>query len=175
MTTTTTDFAARGREILDFARGADRDAWKSEWTRPEYALGEPEDCWTHFTLTSVADFDAELGFFVDALGLDIFMMQQASDDEPGTTTMAMLAPHVADGPAPFIIGIRPADVDAPAVAPDSVSWEFMTKDLPTAWSRLITAGADVVREPWDEGWIDRATVRTPSGHEVRLWSLGDRR
>jgi predicted enzyme related to lactoylglutathione lyase len=175
MTTTATDFSARGREILDFARGADQDRWKTEWERPTWAIGEPEDCWTHFTLTAVADFEAELGFLVEALGLDVFMLQQVGHPADATVTMAMLAPRVEGGDAPFIIGIRAADDEHPAAPAGSTTFEFMTKDLPAAWERITAAGAEVVREPWDDGWMDRAIARTPNGFEVQLWSLGARR
>lgn len=170
-TTQTVDHAMRGREILDFALGRDRDGW-AQWQRPTYAIGEPETCWTQFTLTSVADFEAELGFLVRVLELGVFMLQQPDADRPEAFRMAMLADD-ATSPS-FIIGIREADADHPAAAAGTVAHEFMTRDLPGAFTRIVDAGGEIVREPWDEGWIDRATARTPSGHEVRLWSLGDR-
>jgi predicted enzyme related to lactoylglutathione lyase len=167
------DFGARGREICEFGRNADHARWRTEWVPPAYAIGEPEACWTHVTQTSVEHFEAELGFLVDVLGLDVFVLQQPTEAAPEATRMAMLAPRASeeDGTPPFIIGIRAAGDDAPAAPAGSTAFEFMTKDLPAAWARITDAGAPVVREPWNEHGMARATARTPNGFEVRLWSI----
>ena len=174
MSATTTDFAARGREILQFAATADREAWQNAWERPVSAFGEAEDCWTQFTLVTVSDFEAELGFFADALGFDCFMVQGPTADQPEAFRMAMMAPGpLGDGnKGEYVMAFREADADHPAIAPGSVQYEFMPKDLTNAWNRMTAAGAQVVREPWNDGWMEQATLRTPSGIDIQLWSTG---
>lgn len=169
-TATVTDFGVRGSEILKLRKESDREAWATTWKAPTYGLGKPEDCWTHFTLTTVADFNAELGFWVDAIGLDVFMLQQPSNDEPDAIVMGM----VAAPDESFIIGFQAEDATSTAAPANSISYEFMVQDLDAAWAHIVAAGGQVEKEPWDVGWGVRATAKTPNGFEVRLWSIKKR-
>ena len=119
----------------------------------------------------VHDPDAALGFYRDALGLEVRndvasggfrWVTLGSPDQPGLE-IVLSEPHA---------GRSQADGDAlqelltKGVLPTIV---FRVDDLDTAFERVRVSGAEVLQEPIDQPWGPRdCAFRDPSGNLVRI-------
>lgn len=119
----------------------------------------------------IDDPDAALGFYRDALGLELRNDVALGGHRwltlgiPGSATPELVlhethAGHSqADGDALQELVVKGA---MPPIS-------FTTDDLDGLFSTLVAAGAEVVQEPADMPWGPReGAVRDPSGNQVRL-------
>lgn len=120
---------------------------------------------------TVNDVDESLGFYRDALGLEVVndvssggyrWLTLGSPAQPGLG-IVLSEPHAgrsqADGDALqelLVKGSLPLLV-------------FSSDDVDAAFERLRASGAEVLQEPMDQGWGPRdCAFRDPSGNTVRL-------
>lgn len=124
-----------------------------------------------YTNITVNDVDEALGFYKDALGLDVLMdvanggfrwVTVGSTAQPGLG-IVLSAPHA---------GRSQADGDAlqelltKGVLPMLV---FSTDDLDALFERVQATGAEVVQEPIEQPWGPKdCAFRDPSGNMVRV-------
>jgi catechol 2,3-dioxygenase-like lactoylglutathione lyase family enzyme len=120
---------------------------------------------------TVNDLDESLGFYRDALGLDVRndvasggfrWVTLGSPDQPGLE-IVLSEPHA---------GRSQADGDAlqelltKGVLPMTV---FRVDDVNIAFERVRASGAEVLQEPIDQAWGPRdCAFRDPSGNMVRI-------
>ncbi|HUN78698.1 MAG TPA: VOC family protein [Solirubrobacteraceae bacterium] len=118
----------------------------------------------------VDDPDVALGFYRDALGLEL-RNDVAREDFRWITVGAPAQPGVAIVLTNYLAG-SPADADALAglLAKGALNGvHFHTDDLQAAFERVRAAGAEIVQEPGDRSWGTRDfAVRDPSGNLVRV-------
>ncbi|MBU6514506.1 MAG: VOC family protein [Acidobacteriota bacterium] len=118
----------------------------------------------------VDDPDAALGFYRDALGLEV-RADVASEGfrwvtvgAPGQDVDIVLSqPHG---------GRSPADGDALQALVSKGALQaaiFRADDLAATFERLSAAGVEVLQEPTDQPWgVRDCAVRDPSGNMVRI-------
>ena len=118
----------------------------------------------------VDDPDAALGFYRDALGLEV-RADVASEGfrwvtvgAPGQDVDIVLSqPHG---------GRSPADGDALQALVSKGALQaaiFRAEDLAATFERLSAAGVEVLQEPTDQPWgVRDCAVRDPSGNMVRI-------
>ena len=118
----------------------------------------------------VHDPDLALGFYRDALGLEV-RNDVAKGDFRWLTVGAASQPDVAIVLTNYLNG-SPADNDAVAslVAKGALNGvHFHSDQLEAAFEKVREAGAEVVEEPQDRPWGTRDfAVRDPSGNLVRV-------
>jgi predicted enzyme related to lactoylglutathione lyase len=138
-----------------------QEDWQRLWQAPAqefpFAWGP---CWRATVELRVADFAAELGFYLDLLG---FVSHAAGAD------FAMLAtPDHAFG-----FSLAPAGRSAPT-PPESISIQFRVAELPRTVEELRRRGVPIAQEPLPNGSGSRlhtAAFLTPNGHRIQLWGL----
>ncbi len=118
----------------------------------------------------VHDPDLALGFYRDALGLEL-RNDVAKGDFRWITVAAASQPGVAIVITNYLNG-SPADQDALAalVAKGALNGvHFHSDDLDAIFEKLRAAGAEIVQEPADQPWGTRDfAVRDPSGNLIRI-------
>jgi catechol 2,3-dioxygenase-like lactoylglutathione lyase family enzyme len=118
----------------------------------------------------VYDPDLALGFYRDALGLEV-RNDVAKGDFRWITVGAASQPGVAVVLTNYLNG-SPADQDAFAglVAKGALNGvHFHSDDLDASFEQVREAGAEVVEEPTEQPWGTRDfAVRDPSGNLVRV-------
>jgi len=120
---------------------------------------------------TVNDVDASLGFYRDALGLDVsndvasggFRWVTLSSPDQPDLGIVLSEPHA---------GRSQADGDAlqelltKGVLPMTI---FVVDDLDDTFERVRSSGAEVLQEPIDQPWGPRdCAFRDPSGNMVRI-------
>lgn len=118
----------------------------------------------------VHDPDEALGFYRDALGLEVRNdvaregFRWITVGAPTQTDVDIVLTNYLNG--------SPADVDAVAglVAKGALNGvHFRTDDLDATFEMVRAAGAEIVQEPADQPWGTRdCAVRDPSGNLVRI-------
>ncbi len=124
-----------------------------------------------FTNVTVNDVDESIGFYRDALGLDVQndvksgeyrWVTLGTDSQPGLG-IVISEPHAgrsrADGDALqelLVKGSLPLLV-------------FSSDDVDGTFEKVRASGAEVMQEPMDQGWGPRdCAFRDPSGNTVRI-------
>lgn len=118
----------------------------------------------------VNDPEAALGFYRDALGLEV-RNDVAREGFRWLTVGSPSQPDVSIVLTNYLNG-SPADNDAVAglIAKGALNGaHFQTADLDAMFEKLRAAGAEIVQEPTEQPWGARdCAVRDPSGHLVRI-------
>jgi len=118
----------------------------------------------------VTDPDAAVGFYRDALGLDV-RNDVANEGFRWITIGAASQPGMSIVLTNYLNG-SPADTEAVTalVAKGALNGvHFHTDDLDTAFEKVRDSGAEIVSEPTDQFWGARDfAVRDPSGNLVRI-------
>ena len=118
----------------------------------------------------VHDPDVALGFYRDALGLEL-RNDVARGNFRWITVGAASQPGVGIVLTNYLNG-SPADSDALAalVAKGALNGvHFHSDDLDAAFEKVKAGGAEIVQEPTDQPWGTRDfAVRDPSGNMVRV-------
>jgi len=154
-------FRAYGKARLDIAqRAKTRQDWDELWkmsTNPfPFTWGES---WKHCVEYKVDDFAAEVGFFVDILGLPVnaFDPSYAMFTSPG---------------GDFFIGIVPAQEKVDSTPQDAIRLQFMVEDIIATTKELEYRGVifEQQPEPCQSGSsLYIGYFRTPHGIPVDLW------
>jgi len=118
----------------------------------------------------VHDPDQALGFYRDALGLEL-RNDVSKENFRWLTVGAGSQPGVAVVLTNYLNG-SPADAEAVAalVAKGALNGvHFHSDDLDASFDRLVAADAEIVQEPMDQPWGTRdCAVRDPSGNMIRI-------
>jgi catechol 2,3-dioxygenase-like lactoylglutathione lyase family enzyme len=119
---------------------------------------------------SVGDPEAALGFYRDALGLEVRKDVSANDfrwitvGTPGHDVDIVLSqPHGGRSPAEgdALLGLVTKGAMQAAI--------FRTDDLDATFERVSASGAEVLDPPTDQPWgVRDCAVRDPSGNLVRI-------
>lgn len=118
----------------------------------------------------VHDMESALGFYRDALGLDV-RNDVANDGSRWVTVGAASEPAIGIVLTDYVNG-GPEDraTVAALLAKGAMNGvHFHADDLDAAFQRLVEAGVEIVQEPTDQFWGTRdCAVRDPSGNMVRI-------
>jgi len=120
---------------------------------------------------TVNDVDEALGFYRDALGLEVRndvasggfrWVTLGSTAQPGLE-IVLSEPHAGRSQAD---GDTLQELLTKGVLPQLV---FRTDDLDATFEKLLASGAEVLQEPADQPWGPRdCAFRDPSGNTVRI-------
>jgi hypothetical protein len=154
---------AFGKARIDIAQRAhSREDWDKLWKRPihpfPFAWG---DCWKQCVEYKVDDFAAEVGFFIDILGLPVNAF------DPGYAMFT--SPH-----GDFFFAVVPAPEDGESTPPDALRLQFMVTDILATTTELESRGIEFEQppqpcQPGSSLYI--GYFRTPHGICVDLWGM----
>jgi len=158
---------ARIRELgearIDIARKARTpDEWKTLWKQAQhpYPFTGGECCkqWVEYKVT---DYSAEIGFFIDIMGLPIYAFD---------TNYAMFtSPDNA-----FYFGVCMVGEGEVPTPPEAIRLQFVERNIFATTIELQRRGIvfDVLPAPWEKGsTLYRGSFRTPNGMRVDLWGM----
>ena len=160
-------YRAYGRARIDIAQRATTPSeWERLWKRPQqkfpFTWGR---YWKQCIEYKVDDFAAEVGFFIDVLGLPVnaFTPEYAMFTSPGSD---------------FYFAVVPAPEDSSSTPADAFRLQFMVADLFSATQELERRGITFEQPPQalspsSDQWI--ASFHTPHGICIELWGLVDSR
>ncbi len=124
-----------------------------------------------FTHLTVNDVDEALGFYRDALGLDVLNDVSAGEGR-WVTVGADPQPDITIVLSPPHAGRSPHDGDAMQellVKGSLPMIGFSTDDVDGLFKRIAASGAEVLQEPIYQPWGPRdCAFRDPSGNTVRI-------
>jgi catechol 2,3-dioxygenase-like lactoylglutathione lyase family enzyme len=152
---------AFGKARLDIAGRAKNQAqWEKLWKHPAnsfpFVWGES---WKQCVEYRVDDFPAEVGFYIDILGLPINAL------DPG---YAMFTSPQGD----FFFSVVPTPYTEQSTPPDAFRLQFMVKDIIATTQELQQRGIDLEQSPQPlhpGSSLSIASFRTPHGICVELW------
>jgi hypothetical protein len=152
---------AYGKARLDIAgRARNQAQWEKLWKHPAnsfpFVWGES---WKQCIEYKVDDFPAEVGFFIDILGLPINAL------DPG---YAMFTSPQGD----FFLSVVPTPLNEPSTPPDAFRLQCMVKDIIATTNELQQRGIDFIQTPQplhSGSTLSIASFRTPHGINVELW------
>jgi catechol 2,3-dioxygenase-like lactoylglutathione lyase family enzyme len=153
---------ALGKARIDIARRVQSvEDWQSLWKRPAhpfpFAWGER---WNQCVEYKVDDFAAEVGFFIDILGLPV----NAFDPD-----YAMFTSPEGD----FFFAVIPAG-EGNSTPPDAIRLQFMVADIFETTAELETRGIAFEQPPQPVqpgSTLHIATFLTPHGICIDLWGM----
>ena len=154
---------AFGKARIDIARRAhSHEDWEKLWKRPvhsfPFAWG---DCWKQCIEYKVDDFPAEVGFFIDVLGLPV----NAFDPDYAQFT----SPH-----GDFFFAVIPTPEDHYSTPPDALRLQFLVADIFATTEELQSRGIvfEQPPQPCQAGSsLYIGYFRTPHGICVDLWGI----
>lgn len=154
-------FRAYGKARLDVAQRAQRRSdwdllWKPSANPYPFEWGEH---WRHCIEYKVDDFAAEVGFFIDIIGLPV----NAFDPEYAQFT----SPY-----GDFTFAVVPTPPGEASTPPDAIRIQFMIRDLANVVEQLEQRGVSMVVPPQPlspEARLHIAVFCTPHGIPVELW------
>jgi catechol 2,3-dioxygenase-like lactoylglutathione lyase family enzyme len=156
-------FRAYGKARIDIAqRAATREDWNRLWKKSTFSFpfswgGNWKQCVEY----KVADFPAEVGFFIDILGFPV----NAFDPD-----YAMFTSPAGE----FFFSVVPVLEGEQPTSPDSIRLQFMVERIMETTRELDSRG--VIFEQWpeqaDEGSsLVIASFRSPHGIGIELWGF----
>ena len=156
---------AYGKARIDIARRAhNRADWDTLWKKPQY--GYPfrwGENWKQCVEYRVDDFAAEVGFYIDVLGLPVnaFDPNYAMFTSPDQAFYLAVVPTLeGESPTPF----------------DAVRFQFMVTDLFPLAEELEKRGVvfEQVPQPVSESSnLYIGCFRTPHGIPIEIWGLAE--
>jgi hypothetical protein len=154
-----------GQKRLEIVQKAKSQAdWIALWNDPAHPYPfEWGTCWKACVEYKVEDFEAELGFWLDIVGLD----------------SNVLAPDFAMINTPdnhFVFAVSPSDA-AQATPPNAVKLQFMLKEVCKSAAELEERGIVFHQpiQPTSPGSsLYTGAFRTPAGIAVELWGVEER-
>ncbi len=152
---------AFGKARIDIARRArSQEEWDRLWKRPTHAFPfDWGEAWKQCIEYKVDDFAAEVGFFIDVLGLPVNSLDEGYAQ--------FTSPH-----GDFFFAVVPTLEDQYATPPDALRLQFMVADIFATADELQNRGIefDQVPQPCQEGSsLYIGCFRTPHGLCVELW------
>lgn len=147
-------YRAYGKARIDIARRVkDQADWDTLWIEPAHPFPFTWDAdWRQCTEYKVDDYAAEIGFFIDILGLSVNAFG---------TNYAMFTSPGGD----FFLGVAAAEDEA-STPPDALRFQFSVADLIDTFKELKRRGIafDQEPQPCEAGsQIYLASFRTPHG------------
>ena len=156
-------FRAYGKARIDIAqRATTRDDWDRLWKKSTFPFPFSWDrSWKQCVEYKVADYAAEVGFFIDILGFPV----NAFDPDYAMFT----SPN-----GEFFFSVVPAQADEESTPPDAIRLQFMVVKLIETAVELQRRG--VVFEQWpapagENSPLQIGSFRTPHGIGIDLWGL----
>ncbi len=152
-----------GEARIDIARNAHTpDEWRMLWKQSEnpYPFTRGNCCkqWMEY---KVHDYSAEIGFFIDIMGLPIYAFD---------THYAMFtSPDNA-----FYFGVCMVGEGETPTPPDAIRLQFVEQNIFATTIELERRGIvfDSPPVPWEKGSsLCRGSFRTPNGIWVDLWGM----
>src|SRR4030067_3777473 len=154
---------AYGKARIDIAQRAKTpEEWENLWVRPSNSFPfEWGKSWKQCVEYKVDDFAAEVGFFIDVLGLPVNAF------DPG---YAMFTSPQGD----FFFSVVPTPPGGTSTPPDAIRLQFMVSDI-FATSRELEKreiAFEQPPQPLQPGpSLPIAYFRTPHGISVDLWGM----
>jgi catechol 2,3-dioxygenase-like lactoylglutathione lyase family enzyme len=156
-------FRAYGKARIDIAqRAASRDDWDRLWVKPAhpfpFSWGRS---WKQCIEYKVADFPAEVGFFIDILGFPV----NAFDPD-----YAMFTSPNGD----FFFSVVPVKDKKEITAPDAIRLQFMVENIYETASELEKRGVKFEKWPastYEQSHLLIGSFRTPNGISIELWGM----
>jgi hypothetical protein len=156
-------FRAYGKARIDIAqRAASRDDWDRLWKKSTYPFPFSwGDSWKQCIEYKVADFPAEVGFFIDILGFPV----NAFDPDYAMFT----SPN-----GEFYFSVVPVLESEEITAPDAIRLQFMVEHILETAVELERRG--VKFDQWPTGSSEKSPLligsfHTPNGIGIDLWGL----
>lgn len=154
---------AYGKARLDIAQRAHTPAdWQRLWLPPAqdfpFKWGEP---WKQCMEYKVDDFAAEVGFYVDVLGLSVIALDP---------DYAMFTSPGGD----FYFGVVPAISGGESTPPEAIRLQFMVADILATAEVLENRGIkfEATPAPCQEGsQLHIGFFRSPHGIPIDLWGI----
>lgn len=149
---------ALGKARIDVTqRAANEEDWQRMWREPRFTFPfEWGSGWRSAFHYYVADFAAEIGFFIDVLGLPVmaFSPSFAQFSEP-------------DGE--FLFSVTGVAEGMLATPPDTLRMQFSVKNYSAVLGELTKRGIQFENGPEAEEAVLPAVFRTPHGIAIELW------
>ncbi len=156
-------FRAYGKARIDIAqRAATRDDWDRLWKKPTYPFPFSwGKSWKQCIEYKVADFPAEVGFFIDILGFPV----NAFDPDYSMFT----SPN-----GDFYFSVVPVQGKEEVTADDAIRLQFMVERIKDTAVELERRG--VVFDQWPvissaQSSLLIGSFRTPNGIGIDLWGF----
>ena len=151
-----------GKKRLEIPAKAKSHAdWVAMWYDPVHPyLFKWGECWKGNIQYSVDDYDAEIGFWLDVLGLDSNVLS-------ADFTMVNTPDKI------FTFSVVPAGSEGPTPS-SSIKIEFMLDGIRNTAKELEGRGIVFevpVHEDGDGSCLFTGTLRTPHGIAVNLWGV----
>jgi hypothetical protein len=157
---------ALGKARLDVTqRAASLEEWQKNWREPRYPFPfRWTNSWKASLSYRVDDYAAELGFWLDVIGLPVSAMSL----------------HSATFTSPnqdFFFTVLAAEEGRPATPPEAFRLQFQVADLCGLADLLRLRGVRFEQEPLAAGEVDPglgwAVFQTPHGLPVELWGYAE--
>lgn len=136
--------------------------WKLLWKKQANPyIFKAGPCWTFTTEYQVDDFEAELGFFIDIIGME----SNALDNK----YCMLMQPEGG-----FYFSVVPTPNGDKPTPTDAFRLEFMFEDIVETCKALEARGVVFERQPapYTEGnSLYQGAFRTPNGVLVRVWGV----
>lgn len=160
-------FRAYGKARIDIAKRAEtRDDWDQLWKKPSnpfpFSWGSS---WKQCIEYKVADFPAEVGFFIDILGFPV----NAFDPD-----YAMFTSPNGD----FYFSVVPAREDENPTPLGAIRLQFMVQDIIETAIELQRRGVKFTQMPArvaDNSAFLIGSFHTPNGIGIELWGFNSRK
>jgi catechol 2,3-dioxygenase-like lactoylglutathione lyase family enzyme len=154
---------AYGKARLDLARRArNGEDWKRIWKAPMYGYPfQLGGAWKQCIEYKVEDFAAEVGFFIDILGLEVNSL------DPG---YAQFTSPQRD----FYFAVVETPPGFQATPADALRIQFMVEDIFATAEELESRGIsfDLPPQPCQAGSaLNIGSFRTPHGINIELWGI----
>lgn len=156
-------FRAYGKARIDIAqRAATREDWDRLWKKSTYPFPFSwGKSWKQCIEYKVADFPAEVGFFIDILGFPV----NAFDPD-----YAMFTSPDGD----FYFSVVPVENKAEVTSPDSIRLQFMVERIMDTAVELQRRGVKFDQWPGlssSSSSLIIGSFRTPNGISIDLWGF----
>ena len=157
-------FRAYGKARIDIAqRAATRDDWDRLWKKSTYPFPFSwSDSWKQCVEYKVADFPAEVGFFIDILGFPV----NAFDPDYAMFT----SPN-----GEFYFSVVPVLESEEVTPPDAIRLQFMVEYIMETAVELERRGVNFDQWPTqssEKSPLLIGSFRTPNGIGIDLWGFG---
>jgi catechol 2,3-dioxygenase-like lactoylglutathione lyase family enzyme len=156
-------FRAYGKARIDIAqRATNREDWDRLWKRSTHAFPFSwGKSWKHCVEYKVADYPAEVGFFIDILGFPV----NAFDPDYAMFT----SPN-----GEFFFSVVPAHEGEESTPPEAIRLQFMIENIEQTAAELERRG--IVFEQWPApssmgSPLLIGSFRTPNGIGIDLWGF----
>ena len=156
-------FRAYGKARIDIAqRAATRDDWDRLWKKSTYPFPFSwGNSWKQCVEYKVADFPAEVGFFIDILGFPV----NAFDPDYAMFT----SPN-----GEFYLSVVPVLESEEVTAPDAIRLQFMVEHIMETAAELERRGVKFEQWPTQSSKKSPLLIgsfRTPNGIGIDLWGI----